>query len=741
MNEYFIAYRYIPDKHPPETSIELYTAEVATDGNTLISWMGEDYMGNTPDDRLLFSYRLDGGPWSPFKAETHHTFLNLPSGNHNLEVRARDMDLNVDPTPATVNFQVNPTVWKQKWFIFLMLAFFLIIGIFEYRIITKKQKLEKLNDSLNHINATLKEKNEQVLEQQKQILHQKVELERSYTNLEDQNLKIQIQRDKLEEMVKQVEELSKSKINFFTNISHELRTPLTLILGPVEQLQSTGYPVSEKERRRLLEIVERNAYRLLKLINQLLEIRRIENNTLELNLVKSNLGQFIGEITDLFDNLARETHIHLSFHNNCPNALTAFDPDKVEKIITNLLSNAFKYTPEGGRIGVKLQEHRCEDRRCFQILVEDTGEGISPQKLNRIFDRYYSDSQDQASAGIGLAYLKDLVELHSGKIEVSSTEGEGTVFIISIPDDLDAAGEVEKLTLVPGSRQAVLLEVNHLKSLHAGKTALYSNPGAKSGQRILIVEDNEDMIDFLEGILNKNYIVRKARNGNEALRIARNHHLDLILSDVMMPGMNGLEFCHHIKSDFKTSHIPVILLTAKNMDEHIMEGYTTGADDYMTKPFNPELLKIRIDNLMIQRQQLHKKFIRDFKLQPKEVRLSSPDEELLQRVVEIMEEHISDSDFNVNKMCEMVHLSHMHFIRKMKQLTGKKPIDLLKSYRMKRAKDLLKQKKINIAEIAYMVGYDLPNSFSRAFKKEFGFSPTEFLESLQQSQSTTINPR
>lgn len=731
----FVAYRFVPDEHAPQTKIELFTKEVASDGNTIINWSGEDFLGETPDERLLYSYRLNGGEWSPFSAEVHHNFLKLPSGNYTIEVRARDLDFNVDPTPAKVTFVVNPPVWRQPWFIALLLSFAIIIGIFEYRIINKKQKLEKLNKSLNVINNELTQKNDrielqnqEILHQQQQILTQKQALEKSYHHLEIQNLEIQSQRDKLEEMVVQVEELSKSKINFFTNISHELRTPLTLILGPIEQLQNAAHVISEREHKHLLEIIERNAYRLLKLINQLLEMRRIESNTMELHPYQSNLAQFLAEITGLFENLAQEKQIHLSFQNHCDNALTAFDPDKIEKIVANLLSNAFKHTLAGGSIAVTLGKSTAQQ---FRITVEDTGKGISQEQLPHIFERYYSAKEDQHSSGIGLAYIQELIQLHEGKIEVESELGKGTKFLVDIPANLNNGNVLEINSVAANDLQITHLEVQHLLTLNGNAKPFQTNRKTDAPlPRILVVEDNPDMADFLETILSNNYSVLKARNGREGLHIAQNHSVDLIVSDIMMPEMNGLAFCNIIKTDFKTSHLPVILLTAKKMEEDIMEGYVTGVDDYMTKPFNPQLLEIRIENLLNQREQLRSKFNRDFALQPKEVKLTSPDEELLQRLVEIMEAHIDDSDFNVNKMCEMVHLSHMHFIRKVKQLTGKKPIDLLKSYRLKRAKDLLQQNKTNIAEIAYMVGYDLPNSFSRAFKKEFGFSPSEYLESM-----------
>lgn len=730
----FLSYRYVPDENPPETKIELFTEEVSQQGNTLISWTGEDFFGGTPDERLAYSYRLDGGAWSEFSNEEHHTFLNLGHGVHTLDVRARDLDLNVDPTPATIQFTVQPPVWKQTWFQLLLLAFLITIGVFEYRIISKKQKLEVLNKSLHQLNDTLQDKNDQVIQQQDQILAQKQKLEESYHNLEIQNEEIQLQRDKLEEMVVQIENLSKSKINFFTNISHELRTPLTLILGPVEQMRRPGLPAGD--RAHLMDIVERNTHRLLKLINQLLEMRRIETNTLDLETRLSNPGQLLTDISGMFTNLAEEAGIQLSFHNSCPNLVTAFDVDKVEKMVANLLSNAFKHTPSGGNIQVSLS--RADE--TFRISVSDTGKGMDAETMAHIFERYYIGSEQGECSGVGLSYLKDLVELHSGNITVDSAPGKGTTFTIALPlTKVDKEDLSQPITHTSELRNTSS-EINLLRSNRASNRKIKSAvPAVGEGtqvKRILVVEDNKDMATFLESILSKDYVVLKAADGAEGLQKAKNHHLDLIVSDVMMPVMDGLTFCKHLKTDLATSHIPVILLTAKNMEEHRIEGYETGADAYLTKPFGPELLLARIENLLKQRRQLHTKFTRDFAFQPKDVKLTSPDEELLKKLVDIMEKHISDSDFNVNRMCEMVHLSHMHFIRKVKQLTGKKPSDLLKSYRMKRAKDLLKQNKTNIAEVAYMVGYDLPNSFSRAFKKEFKVSPSEFLE----SQGTESSP-
>lgn len=744
----FITYRYIPDKTPPETEFELYTEKLAYKGNNLVTWKGEDFFGSTPTERITYSYRINDGEWSPFSRDLQHRFLSLAAGNNTMEVRARDMDFNIDPTPASIEFKVVAPVWRQAWFIILILAFLITIGIFEFRIISKKQKLEKLNSSLHKINTELQTnkqqiefQNEEILKQQQQIIIQKQALEKSYANLQEQNLEIQDQKDKLEEMVTQVEELSKSKINFFTNISHELRTPLSLILGPIQQLKDPTYDLLEREKSELRAIIERNAYLLLKLINQLLEMRRIEQSTLELKLSRVDLVEFLAEITSLFQNLAKERKITLDFIPAEDTVDTLIDPDKVEKILTNLLSNAFKNTPEGGRITVSLSvdnlnpmQEVSDDsfRKYFRIDVVDTGTGIKDEHLRQIFDRYFRLSDDRFSSGIGLSYIKDLVTIHQGHISVDSTFGKGTSFSIYIPEKIKLCEEGIKEEY---DGDALLLEFTEseaqfLLGLSKPETQDRQTESPLNGKTptILIIEDNLDMLSFLDGILSRRYHIIKALNGMEGLQLATKHNPDMILTDIMMPEMDGLEFTGRIKTELATSHIPVILLTAKSLDDNILEGYTVGADDYMTKPFNPTLLETRVANLLLQRQQLREKFTRDILTSPKEIKLHSPDEALLQKLVEIMEANIDEAEFNVNKMCDMVNLSHTHFIRKVKQLTGKKPVDLLKSFRLQRAKDLLQQNKANIAEVAYMVGYNLPNSFSRAFKKEFGVSPTEFVE-------------
>ena len=745
----FFTTRYKPSHTPPETSFDFFLESVSSDGNSLISWKGKDYFAKTAAVQLMYSYRMDGGPWSAFIKEQQHTFTSLSSGNHILEIKARDLDFNIDPTPAHIEFEVLPTIWKQGWFILLILTFLIIFGIYEYRVISKKQKLEILNVSLQEANQKLQEKgkkiqlqNQEILTQQEQILKQSKILEINNKDLGERNEEIQQQRDQLEQMVTQVENLSKAKLAFFTNISHELRTPLTLILGPISQLKNSGEQLSPDQQQQFHGIIHRNATRLLKLINQLLEMRRIEHSALEITLSDIYLPDYISEMIELFDGLALRRDISLDFLDESEHTFVALDSDKVEKIMVNLLSNAFKHTPEGGSISVGLATVAAIDKnlkpfydRYFEITVEDTGSGISQEKIDLIFDKYFSaksDVTDSAGEGIGLSYIKDLAYLMQGEILVESQIGKGSKFMVYLPfvpaKETSVSVVSEKPALKMARQEASLLLNTYLTN--DAENVAIDEAENLSLPHILIVEDNLDMLHFLESILQKKYRVTTAENGRQGLKAARNHSMDLILTDIMMPEMDGITFCEKIKGNFATSHIPVVLLTAKVLDESKLSGYMKGADDYITKPFNPELLLVRIENLLQQRVQLREVFNKDFMLTPKPETIPSRDKDFLENLVALMNENLGEAEFNVEAMCRSMHLSHMHFIRKVKQLTGKKPIDLLKSFRMKKAKDLLAQQELTIAEVAYKVGFDLPNSFSRTFKKEFKITPTQFVTGL-----------
>ncbi len=750
INNTFKTYRKIPDKNGPVVSIDLYSEEVDNSGNTLIAWSGEDYFNDTDKSRLLFSFRLNDEPWSEFTTSQNHTFTGLEGGEYTFQLRAMDLDGNISTTPGSVTFSVSPPVWKQAWFIALISFFIILLSIFEYRIITKNRTLSNLNDNLHDAVDQLEIKKEKIEKQNEEIIRHQKDLETNNSLLESKNHEIEAQRDNLKDLVIQIENLSKAKVRFFTNITHEFRTPLSLILGPLESLKNNSIGLSEKNN--FHQIIKRNALRLQKLINQLLEIRRIETGTLELILRKGNVVKFVRDIKELFNNQSVQNYIVYTFTSDIDEHEMYFDHDKLEKIVFNLLSNAFKYTPHYKSIKVAITINNYKDpedeneladiENFIKIEVKDTGRGIEKGRLANIFERYKNVDEslnitNMESTGIGLSYIKDLIEFHQGKVFVESENGKGTTFTIYMPKNMEPHGNI---ALTDGTsfelNKSLDASIIESEKINVESPETLSN-GERSQKSVLVVEDNEDMLYYINSLLKNQYHVLTAINGKKGLEIlSSEENVDLVISDVMMPEMDGLKFCEAIKSNFETSHIPVILLTAKNLKENELSGYESGADDYITKPFDPKILYLKTSNVLSSREKLKSKFGQDFKFKPKEIKVTSADEQLINRLVELMEKHISDTDFDVNKMCDMVNLSHMHFIRKVKQLTGKKPIDLLKSFRMQRAKQLLEQNKLNISEIAYMVGYDLPNSFSRAFKKEFNISPTEFVSSQSKDTST-----
>ncbi|WP_020528367.1 hybrid sensor histidine kinase/response regulator transcription factor [Flexithrix dorotheae] len=714
----FITYRYQSDTFPPNTVISFFNEEVQSSGNTTISWQAEDFMNYTDKAQLSYSYKLNDGEWSTFQKGKNHVFTGLDPGEYRLQVRARDTDFNVDPTPATINFQVLAPIYLQPWFLITIFAFTVVLIYLSIKIIKKNSSLEALNLSLNEINHELKDKNQQIEEQNTKIIEHQTELEETNQQLENQNHEIAAQKNTLEKMVKEIDVLSKTKIKFFTNITHEFRTPLTLIQGPTERLIHERLP--ETEKTNLYEIINRNTFRLKQLINQLLDFRKMEKGIIDLNLQKGDVISFIKMLKKQFNNLAYQKEIRFKICHEPQYLDIYFDSDKLEKILFNLLSNAFKFTPNGGEIWIKIFQKTEEEKEFVAIEVIDSGKGIEKAQLDLIFRRYYQTfdakkfNQNEGS-GIGLSYIKELVEFLHGKIEVKSAPGKGTTFSILLPTFLEPEETKEVLSWNENYYE-------HSESKPEPELSIQSN------HNILLVEDNKDMRLYLKGILSQHYQYYEASEGNEAIEVCKNHDIDLIVSDVMMPGMDGLSFCDHIKTNFETSHIPVILLTARVMEENEIEGYEHGADAYITKPFNTKLLIVRIEKLLEQRLKLKEKFNKNFSIDPREVSVISEDEKFLNRLAELMEEHIEDPAFDINKLCELLNKTHIQFIRKTKQLTGKKPVELLRAFRIKRAKQLLEQDKFTISEIAYMVGYDLPNSFTRAFKKEEGISPTEYFK-------------
>lgn len=706
----FNTYRFIKDTIAPQTEITVFAETVDNTGNTSIFWTGRHFFNKVSADNLSYSYQINDEPWSKFSSQSNHTFLGLTNGDYTFKVRAMDTEGNIDATPATVQFTVLPPVWKQPWFIILIGSLLLVIGYFIYVIMKKQEILEKLNGSLQSAN----------------------------TELESRNIEVQKQKDSLETAVQKIEELSNAKVKFFTNITHEFRTPLSLILGPIDKL-SKDAPANAAERN-YYDLIKKNALRLQKLINQLLEIRRIEAGNLDLVLAENDIVSFTEGIKNLFTNQALDREINLQFHSDFSKLSIQYDQDKVEKVLFNLISNAFKHTPRKGQIKVSILQAekylmKDTDLEFIRLVVEDNGTGLDQEVMNTIFERFsvghndVEQFQKEENSGIGLSYIKDLIDAHKGNIKVESEPNHGTKFTVYIPENLEAQTSdlttpVDKNFVSNYTHPTETYSVENELSLNLENTQTKNS----TKQTILVVEDNVDMLSFIKSLLTPQYNILSASNGAQGQEVLSREYVDLIISDIMMPKIDGITLCESIKSDSTTSHLPVILLTALAMDSKRIKGYESGADSYIVKPFEPDLLLARVQNLIISREKLKEKYADNLKFKPKDIKVTSVDEEFLDKLSQLLEENVSDTQFDVGKLCEMVNMSHMHFIRKVKQLTGKKPVELLKTFRLTRAKQLLAQDKINVSQVGYMVGYDLPNSFTRAFKNEFGMSPTQFVQ-------------
>ncbi|WP_051957606.1 ATP-binding protein [Altibacter lentus] len=527
--------------------------------------------------------------------------------------------------------------------------------------------------------------------------------------------------------VEKVREIDTIKSKFFANISHEFRTPLSLILGPVNQSlenipasetieDSTDVPVKGKH----LKVMKRNALRLQNLVDQILDLSKIDQGKMKLRVTEGDIIQFVRSIVFSFESLTEIKHIHFQTHfpKNIENAY--FDRDKLEKIIVNILSNAIKFTPEHGKVAVLVEDHA----GSLKISITDTGNGIQKEELTHVFDRFYQTetTQDQGT-GIGLALVKELVHLYRGQISVASTEEVGTTFKVLLPYHKSSFREDE------------IVEVNNNHpSENIDHTVLFSEADepTTNGKEInadlpliLIVEDNPDLRHYIATQMEDDFTIIMAKDGQEGFSKAEVEIPDLIISDVMMPKMNGYELCKKLKTDLKTSHIPVILLTAKAEQSDKLEGLETGADDYLTKPFDGRELKIRAENLIQQREILRHKFSGELKIRPSQVTLSSMDERFMNQVITAIEDHMSNEFYTVEDLASHVGFSRSQLNRKLKNLTGKSPNQLIREFRLTRAKELLEQRSASISEVAYQVGYTNLSYFSKSYKEAFGMLPSD----------------
>lgn len=546
---------------------------------------------------------------------------------------------------------------------------------------------------------------------------------RSYLVKTRLNEQLAQSNDELKRLNEEVLELTHSRLVFFTNISHELRTPLTLIADPVEMLLDDR---SIKGRsRELLQMVQRNALSLQQLVGSILDFRKIQNGKMELSLSRFDLPEALQQWTGDFAMTAQRKKIQLHLDtSHFSSADVVADKEKLARIVFNLLSNALKYTPAGGFIHVSL----ADEGERLRIEVKDSGKGIDKEELTKVFERFFQAKGAASGTGIGLALVKSFVELHHGEVRVESEPGKGTCFIVLLPRQQE--GLVEEPQSEAADKSSSFSDDGTLQYIddgerHGGKLQqIISEHGEKP--TILIIDDNNDIRQYERTLLQDYYFVLEASDGREGLEIARKEVPDLVICDVMMPVMDGLEFTQQLKTNTATSHIPVIMLTAKNLEEHRAEGYEQGADSYITKPFHSKVLLARVENLLHQRAHLRQLFAQgaaEGKETEEVSRLDDRDKAFVKQLHDIIKSHMGNSDFGVEDIGAEIGLSRVQLYRKVKAITGSSVVDLLRKARLAKARRLLEANSMNISEVAYEVGFSSPSYFTKCFKDEYGMLP------------------
>ena len=586
------------------------------------------------------------------------------------------------------------------------LALFLLVCIAAAAMIFRGYVVKvKLNEELAKTNGELKRVNEE---------------------LEDKN-------GELKRLNEEVLELTHSRLVFFTNISHELRTPLTLIADPVEMLlEDSGIKGKSRE---LLKMVQRNAVALQQLVSSILDFRKIQNGKMDLELYRFDIVKALEIWVGDFQLTAERKHIklHLDMADFSGSHEVIADKEKIARVVFNLLSNALKYTPVGGDIFVSLKD----EAERLRLDVRDTGKGISQDEATKIFERFFQAKGAAIGTGIGLALVKSFVELHRGEAWVESQLGKGSDFIVVIPRRQEGDSQVihNEVVNVDNSVSDSLSGDNHV--INESDLQYIDDGERKSGKvqqlvsentnrpTILVIDDNNDIRQYEHTLLQDDYIVLEAVDGKEGLEIARKEVPDLVICDVMMPVMDGLEFTEQLKTGTATSHIPVIMLTAKNLEEHRAEGYEHGADSYITKPFHSKVLLARIENLLKQRKLLKKLFqgSQEAEQEIAESHLEDRDKQFLKQLHAIIQQNLSDSEFSVEDIGKQIGLSRVQLYRKVKAMTGSSVVDLLRKARLAKAKRLLETRSMSVSEVAYDVGFSAPSYFTKCFKEEYGILP------------------
>lgn len=649
-------------------------------------------------EKNQYQYKLKGfydDDWHIVGNQRTATYTNLDAGTYTFEVKAANNDGVWTDEIKTIRIVVLPPWWKTWWAFTL---YILGIGSILYFIYYYLVKTSKLTHELDF----------------QHMSHEK-----------DQ-------------------ELAQRKLSFFTNISHEIKTPLTLILAPIDKLIS--FNEGNNKTQNQLRLIQRNGERLTRLINQLLDFRKFDSGNMTLQAAEGNIVRFVKEIIMAFESYASHRSIRLKLITDQQRIRLWFDRDKLEKVIYNLLSNALKFTNEGGQVIVRIKLHEQQPDELLVIEIEDNGIGIPPHQIDKIFDQFnHFDDQgvNSSGTGIGLAFSKGLVELHKGKMQVESTvaspkQDGKTVFSIALPigrahlADDEIIANYKDSENIEGYREAEISAASRL-AIEKRKQHVLSTAD-KEKLILLVVEDNPEVLDFVSSHFENEFDIHTAANGVIGLEKALELVPDMIISDVMMPEMDGVTLCKKIKTDARTSHVPVILLTARTPLIFNIEGLETGADDYITKPFNLTILEARVWNLLDSRQKLRDRYRKEITLQPKNVAITSPDEKFLERVMNFIEKNISEPSLSVEELGKEAGMSRVTLYRKIKALTNQTAVEFIRSVRLKRAAQLLEQNKLNVNEVAYMVGFLDIDYFRRCFKEEFGFTPKEFASNANEKK-------
>lgn len=574
--------------------------------------------------------------------------------------------------------------------------------------------------NLNHkkkVNVLLVEKNKEI-EQQNQLLKE--------------------QHEQLKKIDKELEDATQAKLTFFTNISHEFKTPLTLIKGPLENLLEDKMKPSDVHK--MYQIMYRNTQRLLQMINQLMDFRMMENKKMKIRASENNLDEFMREVVDSFRTLAAKKQIKLSYNCRVEKPLIWFDYEKIEKVMFNLLSNAFKFTPENGEISIVIGKRKLDNPGLFSeevcIEVKDSGSGIPEEAVPKIFDRYYQKGESKIikGTGIGLNFSKELVELHRGSIKVKSKEGAGTSIFVCLPvGNLHLLEDemVQEKNTEPANRA----EFGMISEIDSAKIPTSPATTEQNAPSVLIVEDIPDVLDFIRFELNGEYKIQTATNGKEGIRKVMEEEPDVIVSDVMMPEMDGFEMTRQLKSDTQTSHIPIILLTAKTAVQDKIEGIEGGADFFIEKPFNTSLLKTTINNLLLSRKKLREHYRETLDFGKSVDDMSQIDKQFLGKLRKIILENIGKAEPNVDELASQLGISRVHLYRKVKKLTDMSVSEFIISVKLKKSLDYLRNSGKTITEIAYESGFSSQSYYTRCFKEQFKISPSDFIK-----HNRTVSP-